>query len=378
MLQLTDEQQMILESVKELAEQEFSKQAGTWEGEIPWENIQLLADHGFFGINFDEEYGGGGMTEFEALLMVEIITRICPDTGYVLNSQSMVAPRAIEMFGTKHAKEKYLPPVLAGEDMIAIAISEPNAGSDLHSMETTIEDSNGELVASGEKIWVSDAPESSAAVLWGKFPEGIGAVVIEFDWDGVEIINNFTNMAGGTQTQFVLDDVVVPTENVLSRGENAFKEQLKSINWERLGNAAMTNGMACFAFEAALDHADDRKQFDKKIGDFQGIEWMLADNAKKIEAARAYTHQTAKRAVNEGRVPRRLDSAIATLYSSKMADEVLDDVLQIHGANAYQKGHPIEYLYRNVRGWRIGAGTDEIQKNQIAKVIKKEGLPNII
>lgn len=378
MLDLTDEQRMILGSVDKLAREEFADAAGTWQGDAPWPNVRKLADKGFLGINFDEEYGGGGMTEFEAMLMIEIIGRVCPETGQFVNAQQMVGPRAVEMFGTEAAKEKYLPPVLNGEDAIAIAISEPGAGSDVRAMQTEIEDDGGELALNGEKIWVSDVAHSSATVLWTKFPDGIGSIVLEFDWPGVEIENQFTNMAGQEQAQFVMDDVHVPPENVLTRGEDAFKRQLQSLNWERLGNAAMTNGMACFAFDSALEYAQDRKQFDQSIADFQGIEWEFAEMATNLETSRAFAHQAAKRAVAEGRRPNRLDSSIATLYAAQVADDVVDTALQIHGANAYQQGHPIEYLYRNVRGWRIGAGTDEIQKSQIAAVLKESGLPTIV
>ncbi|MCD2203378.1 acyl-CoA dehydrogenase family protein [Halobacterium sp. KA-6] len=376
---LTDEQRMVLKTVRELAEQNFAEKACTWNDQAPWENIQLLAEHGFLGLNFDEKYGGGGMTEIEAVLMIEIVSRVCPDTGLFLNSQQMLAPRAVNEFGTESAKKAYLPPIMNGEDAMALAISEPDAGSDVSAMNTTaVEDGDGFRVT-GEKTWVSDVPHSSSAVVWVRYPnEGLGSLIVDFDAEGVDIANHFTNMAGHKQTQFYMEDVYVPKENVLTHGRSAFKEQLVSLNWERLGNAAMITGRMAFALDMAIEYATEREQFGQPIGDFQGIEWKLADLVKQYKAAQGLTHQAARNAVSADRTLNRLDASVATLYASEVAERVVSECLQIHGANAYQRGHPLEFLYRDVRGWRIGAGTDEIQKNQIADAIKENGLGHIV
>lgn len=379
MVVLTNEQRMILGSVRKLAEGNFAKKACTWGADPPWENVELLAEHGFLGLNFEERYGGGGMTEFEALLTIEVVSRVCPDTGMFLNAQQMIGPRAVESFGTDVAKEKYLPPVLNGEDAIAIAVSESEAGSDVRAMNSTLEPDGDGYVLNGEKTWISDVPHSSSCVVWAMFPNGeIGSVIMEFDDPGIEIANHFTNMAGHPQTHFYMESVHVPEENVLISEDEDFRKQLLSLNWERLGNAAMITGGMAFAIDRALKYADDREQFGQKIGDFQGIEWKLADMVKQYKAAQALTHQAARDAANRDRTPKRLESSVATLYASEVAEQVVSEALQIHGANAYQRGHPIEYLYRSMRGWRIGAGTDEIQKNQIANVVKSNRLDHVV
>ena len=242
-------------------------------------------------------------------------------------------------------------------------------------MNTTVEERDGELVLNGEKIWVSSVQDSTAAVVWTKFPEGLGSVLIGFDWDGVEIAEHYTNMAGHTQTQFYMEDVVVPKSHVLVRGKEAFKEQLKALNWERMGSATIALTQAMSALDLAIDYAKNREQFGQPIGDFQGIEWKLADMAKKVHAARALIHQAGQRAHEQGGVPDQFETAIAMLFTAEIAEWVVSEALQIHGANGYQQGHPMEYLYREVRGRRIGAGTDEMQKNQIASLLKKQGLP---
>jgi alkylation response protein AidB-like acyl-CoA dehydrogenase len=375
MFDLTDEQEMVLSALEDIAREEFAEKAFEWDGEPPWENVQLLAEQGFLGINFEESYGGGGMSEFEAMLSIEAVGTVCPDTAEFLYNQQMVAPRAIEMFGTEAARDRYIPPVVDGEEFVAIAISEPESGSDVGSMRTSVSD---DLVLEGEKIWVSNVRHADAAVVWVKFPEGLGSIVVEFDWDGVEVQEHYTNMHGGTQTQLRFEDVPIPEENVLTRGKDAFVDQLKALNWERLGCATLANALARNGLGKALDYAQSREQFGQPIGDFQGIEWKLADMLTQLEAGRGLTYRAAINAHEQGRIPDRLDASMAKLYSTERAEHVVSEALQIHGANGYQQGHPLEYLYRMVRGRRLAAGTDEIQKNQIAAVIKEDGLPDLV
>ncbi|MEF8778880.1 MAG: acyl-CoA dehydrogenase family protein [Natronomonas sp.] len=377
---LSTEQEMLLSSLQELAESEFAADAFEWEGEPPWPNIELLADRGFLGINIAEEYGGGGMGEFEAMLSIEAVGQVCPDTAEFLYNQQMVAPRAIEMFGSEELKQQYLPGVTAGETVVAIAISEPEAGSDVGSMNTRVEEEDGQLILNGEKIWVSNIPHSDAVIVWTKFPEGLGSVVVDLDEQdsNIEIQQHYTNMAGHTQTQFYLNDVVVPEENVLTRGPEGFKQQLRALNWERLGSSTLANAIARCALGKALEYAQDREQFGQPIGDFQGIEWKLADGLKSLEASRALTYRAANNAEAQGRIPDRLDASLAKLYSGEMVERVTSEALQIHGANGYQQGHPLEYLYRLARARRLAAGTDEVQKNQIADELKKNGIPDLV
>lgn len=378
MLALDDEQQLIVKMLDDIATENFQDKACAWDGEYPWPNIELLADQGFVGLNLPEEYGGGGLGEFEAILALETVGSVCPDTGYALYTNSMVAPRAIDMFGTEAAKEQYLPPVCDGESAIAIAISEPEAGSDAGAMTTEIVEDGGDLYLTGEKIWVSAVPESDAAVVWTRFPDGnLGTVIMDFDADGVEIGTHFTNMAGHTQTHFFMEDVHIPAENVLVRGRDAMKEQLKALNWERVGAAAFSNAIARCAVSHALDYAREREQFDQSISEFQGLRWKVADMVKHLETSRAMTYRAALTAEARGRVPDRLETSVAKLYGAEIVEEVVSEAVQIFGATGYQREHPLEYLYRLQRGRRIAAGTDEIMKNNIADVVFDAGVPAI-
>lgn len=377
MFALTDEQEMIVNSVERLAEREFAEDAFELEEEVPWEKVKTLADNGFHCVNVSEEYGGGGLSEFETALIVEALGRIDPFTAQATYSQSMVSAKTIEMFGSLEAKQTYLPPITAGESMIVIAMSEPQAGSDVQNMNTTVEETaDGEMHLNGEKIWCSQFPEAEAAVVWTKFPSGsIGSVIIDLDDPGIEVVNHYTNMYGGTQTHFFLEDIPIRPENVLVRGEDVLKKQLKSLNWERCGNAMMSNALALSAFDRALSYAQEREQFDQPISDFQGIRWKLADMAKSIQASRSLTYAAAKSAETNGGAPDRLQTSIAKLFSAQMVEQVTSEALQIHGATGYMQGHPLEWLYRRARSRRLGAGTDEIQKNNISEtILKRNGL----
>jgi len=288
MFTLTEEQEMIVSELESIAESEFAETAFDWGGEPPWENVRLLADRGFLGINFDESYGGGGMSELEAMLSIEAVGRVCPDTAEFIYNQQMVAPRAIEMFGSESAKDRYLPAVIDGEDFIAIAISEPESGSDVGSMRTTVTE---DLVLDGEKIWVSNVPHASAVVVWARFPKGLGSLVVDLDRDGVSIQQHYTNMHGGTQSQLRFENVDVAEEDILTRGEGGFKDQLEALNWERLGSATLANSLARNALEKALAYAQEREQFGQPIAEFQGIEWKLAEMLAELEAARMLTYR---------------------------------------------------------------------------------------
>lgn len=374
---LDDEERMIVDTVDQLARENFEENAFTWGSETPWENIELLARQGFYGLTYDEKYGGSGVSDLVGLLLTETVGYVCPDTAWVVGDQHFVGPRAIAVHGTEAARERYLPPVIEGKQRIGIAMSEPEAGSDIRSMNTTVREENGTYVVDGEKIWVSDVPDSAAAVVWAHFPDGIGAVVLDFDAPGVEVGQHFTNMAGHTQTQFYVNDVEIPAESVLTDGTTSFQNQLLPLNWERLSSAAVSNGMAGNALEKALDYAQQREQFGQPIADFQGMEWKLADMVKKLEASRVLTYRAARTAIENDGIPDPLETMVAKLYSAEMVEQVVSEALQIHGANGYQQGHPLEYLYRFARGQRIAAGTDAVQRNVIASFLKKRGVPSL-
>lgn len=372
---LTEEQEFIVNVAEDITEKEFADDAFSWEGETPWRNLKTLANQGFLGLGIPEEYGGGGLSVFEDMLLIETIGRVCPDTAWAVMNTT-VAPHSVVDFGSEAAKEKYLPRICNAEDRMAIAISEPEAGSDAGSMNTQLERDGDDYVLNGEKTWVSGVPESSAAVVWTRMPDGnIGSVIMEFDAPGVETITDYTNMAGHTQTHFVMEDTPIPEENLLITNKEEYKTQLRRLNWERVTIAIWTNALARCGISHALDYAQTREQFGQKIGEFQGMRWKFADMVKKNEVGRSLIYEVAKTAVANDEVPDRLQSGIAKLYAAETTEEIVSESLQVFGANGYQRGHPLEYLYRFNRSRRIGHGTDEIMKNGIADQLFEKGLP---
>jgi alkylation response protein AidB-like acyl-CoA dehydrogenase len=372
------DRQALMEEATALAEAEFADRACTWQGEYPWANIETLADHDLVGVNLPEAYGGRGMGEFEAMVVIEAVGRVCPDTANALYMLSMVSPRAVDMFANEEVKEQYLPPVTAGETGFSIAISEPDAGSDAGSLSTQISE-DGQRTISGEKIWVGYVPQSDAGVVWTRFPDGnLGTVIVDFDDPGIEIIERYENMSGQVQTHFAMHDVPVPDGNVLARGNDAFKKQLQALNWERLGSATYANTIARCALEKALDYATEREQFGQSLSEFQGMRWKLANATADLEASRALAYRAATNAAERGRVPDRIETNAAKLYSGRVAEDVVSEALQVFGARGYQQGHPLEYLYRLQRSRRIAAGTDEVLLNTIGDRIIETGLPDLL
>lgn len=225
---------------------------------------------------------------------------------------------------------------------------------------------------------MSYVQESDAAVVWARFPDGnLGTVIMDFDASGIDINEHYTNMSGHFQTHFFMEDVPIPKENILVQGREALKEQLKALNWERCGSSAYANAIARCAYDQALQYAKAREQFGQPISDFQGMRWKFADMAKELEASRALTYWAAINAEARGRVPDRLETSLAKLYSGEMVEFVVSEALQAFGATGYQQDHPLEYFYRLQRSRRIAAGTDEIMKNNIADEVFGRGLPEL-
>jgi len=371
---LTDEQELIRRTAGEIAEEHFAEDAFTWDGAIPRDNVEVLADQGLLGISLPEEYGGGGYDVLEVLLAQEAVGRVCPDTAHVLSRSSMGPPRVIAELGSERLKEKYLPGVTAGESIISIAMSESEAGSDAGAMQATAREDGDEVVLNGHKMWVTKGEYADAFLVYARFADtgNVGAVVVDADSPGLTVEDGYENMAGHQQSVLRFDDCRIPVENELAVGEDAFKDLLREFNVERCHNAMMCVACGLNAFDRALDHAGSREQFGQPIGDFQAIEHKLADMAIQLEAARLLTYRVA--ATARGGTADRTEASIAKVFANEAGQEVVDEALQIHGAMGYTKESPIEYLYRWVRGWRIAGGTVEIHRNTIAEQLKKHGL----
>ncbi len=375
---LTDSQRDLQEAAADLAATEFAPAAFTWEGDLPVENRETLAEAGLLGLAIPERYGGGGGSVVDVLLAQEAVGRVCPDTAHVLSRSSMGPPRIIAELGSEALRERYLPEVCAGDLTMSTAISEPEAGSDAGNMTTSARVDGDTVRIDGGKIWVGRAEEAGAFLVWARFDDrgdgepGVGAVVVDADAPGFALGDAHTNMAGHTQHELRFDGCEVPRDQVLARGPESFKRLLTEFNVERCHNAMMCVACGLAAFDEALDYARDREQFGERIADFQGIEWKLADVAIQLEAARLMVYRAADRATRTG--PSRLETSMAKVLANEAGQTAVDEALQICGARGYMQSSPVEYLYRWVRGWKIAGGTVEIQRDNIAAELKDSGL----
>ena len=370
---LTDLQRDIVAAARDVAA-DFADDAFDWQGDTPWPNVKTLAEQGIWAMAIPEEYGGGGLSVFEDILAIEAVTPVCPDTGWAMMTAA-IAPRYVAFFGSETAKERYLPPVANGESEMAIAISEPAAGSDVGSMRTRLEVDGDGYRLHGEKTWITNFDTSEAAVVWAHLPDGeIGSVVLDLDAAGVDVVDTTTNMAGHTQTHFAMDGAPVPPEHVLITDRDDWRTQLERLNWDRVAIAMWTNAVARCAIEQAIGYAMDREQFGQPIGEFQGMRWKFADMVADYEAGRSLVYRAIDRAREDERVPSRLESSLAKFFVAERTERIVSEALQVFGANGYQRGHPLEYLHRFNRSRRIGHGTDEILKDGIADAVFDTGL----
>jgi alkylation response protein AidB-like acyl-CoA dehydrogenase len=371
---LTEEQVRLKQMVRRLAESEFRPRAAHWDEEeaFPWDNLPLLRDAGLLGLALPEAYGGSGGSVFDLALAMEELARCCVATAFIVGQQNGFGAKAIALFGTEAQRSRYLPGIVRGDRLIAWAMSEPAAGSDLRNLVCRARRAGDGYALDGTKTFCSLGGVAHLSVVICRFEgvagfQGLGALIVEEGFPGFARGRTIPEMGlrGTAMADLVFEDCRVPAENLLiAPGE--FKKILQIIDGERTaGNPPMSLGIAQAALEAALRFAQERQAFGQRVADFQGIRWMLADMAVKIEAARLLVYRAAWRAACGE--PDPFESSAAKAFTNEMAVEVCNDALQIHGGYGYTREFPVERMLRDARGLCIGDGTTQIQKNIIAK-----------
>lgn len=370
---LTDEQRAIRSLARDISESEFKPNALKWEeaGEFPWHNMKVLADAGLLGASVPEEYGGGGGTWLDAVVIMEEIARCCMATALAAMGELGVHVRSIAAFGSEAQKALYLPRVVTGELILAICITEPETGSDMASMSTTAKDDGDDLIVNGTKMLISRADVAGLFVTYVKFadepgPRNVGAVLIERDTPGVTVGQTYPTLGGESLFEVKFDNVRVPKSATLVR-QNGMRRMLAAFNGQRCINAAMCVGIAQGAQDEAVAYAQQRHQGGHAISEYQGIKWMLADNAIEIEAARALVHRAA--ASSDPEFPSRYDAAVAKVLANEMGLRVTDRVMQIFGGHGYLREMPAERYLRWARFGALGGGTPQIQRDGIARTL---------
>lgn len=371
--ELSETQRAIRRSARELAEEHFAENAFTWEGEHPTENAEILAEHGFLGMTLPEEYGGADADWMETLMAMEGVGLVCPDSAGIIRRTNVGNVQIIAKFANEDIKETYLPPVCAGESFIAVAMSEPEHGSDVRNLDTTAEKDGDEYVINGTKSWVSRADSADGFVTYARMPDGnVGSVFVEADAPGVSVADPDLNMYNDPQSQIFFDECRVPIENELVVGKDSFKQAISTYNVNRVTSMAVNWIMARWLFEEALEYAQEREQFGQAIGEFQGVSHRLADMATKLETSRYLIY----RALAGTDLPGRYLSAMTKIHVAESTYEVANAALQIKAASGYVGETPESYGFRKLRGGMIAGGTPNIHRNNLVKALYKEGFPD--
>jgi alkylation response protein AidB-like acyl-CoA dehydrogenase len=372
----TDEQKMLREMVRKFVDNELKPIAEKIDEEekIPRDLIAKMAELGFLGIAFPVEYGGAGMGEMGYCIMQEEIGRGCASTATFIGAHQSIGASGIHMFGTEEQKQKYLVPLAEGRMIGAYALTEPNAGSDAFASETTAEEKEDHFLLNGRKIFITNGSFADVFTVFakttGKGNDGkVSTFIVEKAFDGFSVgkIEKKMGIKGSETAELVFEDVKVPKENLLGRKGRGVIVGMKVLNTGRLGLGAAALGSAKEALKLSATYSKERVQFGKKISQYQGIQWMLADMAMEIYNMESILYRTAWM-YDEGMNVTR-EASIVKLYCSEALDRIVDKAMQIYGGYGFIKEFPIERMYRDSRINRIFEGTSEIQRMIIARDI---------
>jgi len=374
--QLNEEQLMLKKLAHDLAEKEFRPKAAEWESKaehMTEEDIKKLADLGLLGLPISVKYGGQGRTAFEALLAIEELARVSIIAAGPVFESSVGPVRVIEQFGTEEQKQRYIPAVCRGECLIAVGMTEPEAGSALTDLSTRAVLKGDHYVVNGMKRFISGGGRSDVYVVYVRLSDqkgakGIGGLLIEKGTPGFSFgkQEQFMGMRGMPSCDLIFEDCHVPKDNLVIK-EGDFRKLMTAFDLERCGNATMCLGIAQGALEEALSYSQQRKQWGKEICEFQAVQFMLADMALKVDASRLLIYRAAVNAAAGLPIP--LEANMAKSFANQMAREVTGMALQIHGGYGYSKDYPVERMMRDAWGWGLAGGTLEIQKITMASML---------
>ncbi len=377
---LTEEQQMIKDLARRIADEKIAPRALELDetGEFPWDLMKIIADADLFAVYLPEEYGGLGGGVFEQCLVVEELSRACSGVA-VSYAASGLGCMPILVLGSDEQKQKYLPDIASGKRLAAFAATEANAGSDPAGMETTAVLDGDHYVLNGTKQWITNGGEAEIYTVMAitnknKGPRGISCFIVEKGTPGFTFgkKENKMGIRASATRELIFTDCRIPKENLLGGKEGiGFIATMKTFDRTRPGIGAQAIGIAQGALDAAVKYSRERKQFGQSISSFQGLQFMLADMATQLEAARALVYATAKM-IDAGVKNFSKESAMAKLFASDMAMKVTVDAVQVFGGYGYMKEYPVEKMMRDAKITQIYEGTNQIQRQVIALELIKE------
>jgi len=370
--ELTKEQTMICDMVRDFAQKEIAPYAAQWDKEehFPYEVFQRMGRLGLLGLPFPEEYGGAGADLTSYCLAVEEIGRACGGTGLSYEAHVSLGSMPIYLYGTEEQKQKYLVPLASGEGIGAFGLTEPSAGSDAGGTRTIAVLDGDEWVITGSKVFITNATYARTVVLTAvtdKANRGISAFIVPTNTPGFATSKPYEKlgMRASNTVEVILDNVRIPRENLLGPLNAGFKQFLSTLDGGRVAISALAIGIAQSAFETALDYAKQRQQFGKPIASFQAIQHKLADMAMHIELSRNMVMKAAW--LHDNGRPFSLEASYAKLFSSEMCTKTCEQAIQVLGGNGYMREYPVERHYRDTKLLEIGEGTSEIQRLVIAR-----------
>lgn len=373
-LVLTEEQELVRRTVREFAKKEIEPMAKQIDetGEPPLELLKKLGHLGYLGMSVPETYGGSGTDVISYVIVMEELSRACASTSTAVSVQNSLVNDPIVLFGSETQKRKYLPQLAVGKAFGAFGLTEPEAGSDPGAMKTTAVREGNHYRLNGTKRFITNAAFADVFIVFASTNpaagnKGVSCFIIERGTPGF-VIGSEEDKLGirGTSTcELIFEDCKVPTENLLGDENQGFKIAMITLDGGRIGIAAQAVGIAQAALDEALKYAQERKAFGRTIADFQAIQFKLADMATLLDAARLLVYKSAWK--KQQKQEYILESSMAKLFASEIAQKVVDEALQIHGGYGYIKDYKVERLYRDVRITRLYEGTSEIQRLIIAR-----------
>ena len=367
--EFTPEQVDFRDAVRRFAEKHLAagKVARAHSPDHPWDVAKLMAAQGLLGITMPEDDGGQGGNLMDAVIAIETIASVCPKSADVVQAGNFGPVRVLAEYGTPMQKEKYLSRILAGEAVISVGMTEPDAGSAVTDLKTTAKPDGGGWRINGSKVFVTHSAYADVILAYVRFGPGvggIGSVLIDTKAEGLRRGEPSAFMSGEEWTQLYFDNIYVPPEMVVLR-EGGFKKQIAGFNVERIGNTSRSLALGRYAFEAARQWAMQRKQFGKLLCEFQGLQWKFAEMKMKLDAGQLLLYRAAANA--DRGFPSAEETAIAKAFCNQAGFEVANEALQVMGGMGYSQEELVEYCVRRCRGWMIAGGSIEILKNRIAE-----------
>jgi len=371
---ISEEQRAFVDVVRRVCQKDFKARAiryldGTW----PAENMKSLAEIGVLGMAVPQEYGGSGLGILDTVLVLEEIGKVCYVTAMAALGELGVQTRVISTYAPEPIKRRILPRVATGEAILAICMTEPNAGTDVPNYATNTDIKGNRVVVNGVKTLISRADIAEMFVVFtrvNKVPgaRGIGCVLVPGGAKGMTVKSSFHTMGGEYLSEVIFDNVELPLENLVLR-DDGMKRLLSAFNTQRCLNPAICLGLAEGALEEAVRYMRDRSAFGQKIGEFQGLRWKVADMYIEIEAARGLLYRAA---VSGDRFPDPTLAAIAKIYCNEMSIRVTSEAIQVHGGYGFTAEFTVSRYFRGTRYGSLGGGTTETLRNLVGKKLVEQ------